>query len=174
MLSKALALNLPAVVMLNKVDRPDARPDAVIDEVFQLFFDLGASDHHIEFPIVSTIARQGRSVAGVGVPAEDDDLSALLDMVVAAIPLRRVIRMHRCRRSSPTSTPPTISAASPLDVWCAARCAPASAWRCVMRMRMSRRFAGDSPSFSGLLASPASMSPRGQRVISSWWLVSRR
>ena len=85
-LSKALALNLPAVVVLNKVDRPDARPDAVIDEVFQLFFDLGASDHHIEFPIVSTIARQGRSVAGVGVPAEDDDLSALLDMVVAAIP----------------------------------------------------------------------------------------
>src|SRR3972149_4471177 len=46
-LSKALALNLPAVVVLNKVDRNDARPSAVIDEVFQLFFDLGAADHHI-------------------------------------------------------------------------------------------------------------------------------
>ncbi|HAX82276.1 MAG TPA: translational GTPase TypA [Actinobacteria bacterium] len=85
-LSKALALNLPAVVVLNKVDRHDARPDAVIDEVFQLFFDLGASDHHIEFPIVSTIAREGRAMAGVGIPAEDADLSALLDAVVASIP----------------------------------------------------------------------------------------
>ena len=85
-LSKALALNLPAVVVLNKVDRPDARPDAVIDEVFQLFFDLGASDHHIEFPIVSTIAREGRAVMGVGVPAPDPDLAALLDTVVASIP----------------------------------------------------------------------------------------
>jgi GTP-binding protein len=85
-LSKALALDLPAVVVLNKVDRPDARPAEVIDEVFQLFFDLGASDHHIEFPIVSTIAREGRAVAGVGVPAADADLAALLDTVVSAIP----------------------------------------------------------------------------------------
>jgi len=85
-LSKALALDLPAVVVLNKVDRSDARPDAVIDEVLQLFFDLGASDHDIEFPIISTIARQGRAMAGVGVPAEDADLSALLDAVVATIP----------------------------------------------------------------------------------------
>jgi len=85
-LSKALALDLPAVVVLNKVDRSDARPDAVIDEVLQLFFDLGASDHDIEFPIISTIARQGRAMAGGGVPAEDADLSALLDAVVATIP----------------------------------------------------------------------------------------
>ena len=85
-LSKALALNLPAVVVLNKVDRPDARPAAVIDEVFQLFFDLGASDHHIDFPIVSTIAREGRAMLGVGVPAPDADLAALLDTVVSAIP----------------------------------------------------------------------------------------
>jgi GTP-binding protein len=85
-LSKALALNLPAVVVLNKVDRNDARPSAVIDEVFQLFFDLGAADHHIEFPIVSTIAREGRAMTGVGVPAADADLSALLDTVVASIP----------------------------------------------------------------------------------------
>ena len=85
-LSKALALNLPAVVVLNKVDRSDAREHQVIDEVFQLFFDLGAADHHIEFPIVSTVAREGRAVAGVGMPAPDADLSALLDMVVATIP----------------------------------------------------------------------------------------
>ena len=59
---------LPAVLVLNKVDRPDARPDEVIDEIYQLFFDLSTDDSHIEFPIVSTIARKGLSVKGVGDP----------------------------------------------------------------------------------------------------------
>jgi GTP-binding protein TypA/BipA len=85
-LSKALARDLPAVVVINKVDRADARPDEVIDEVYQLFFDLDAGERHIEFPIVSTIARQGRAVAGVGMPAEPADLSALLDAIVETIP----------------------------------------------------------------------------------------
>ena len=49
-------------------------------------FDLDAKDHHIDFPIVSTIARTGRSVAGIGVPAEESDLSALLDAIVDTIP----------------------------------------------------------------------------------------
>ncbi len=69
-LSKALALHLPAVVVINKVDRPDARPNEVADEVYQLFFDLDAQDHHIDFPIVSTIARSGRAMTGIGVPSE--------------------------------------------------------------------------------------------------------
>ena len=85
-LSKALARNLPAVVVINKVDRPDARSEEVMDEIYQLFFDLDADDHHIEFPVVSTIAREGRAVAGIGVPGPDDDLSPLLDMVVDTIP----------------------------------------------------------------------------------------
>ena len=85
-LSKALARHLPAVVVINKVDRADARPDEVADEVYQLFFDLDASDHHIEFPIVSTIARDGRAAAGVALPEEDADLAPLLDTVVATIP----------------------------------------------------------------------------------------
>lgn len=85
-LSKALERHLPAVVVINKVDRPDARPEEVADEVYQLFFDLDAADHHIEFPIVSTVARMGRAVAGIGTPAEDADLSALLDTIVATIP----------------------------------------------------------------------------------------
>jgi GTP-binding protein len=85
-LSKALARNLPAVVVLNKVDRPNARSDAVIDEVYQLFLDLDAADRHIEFPIVSTDARAGRAVAGVGVPGEDADLAPLLDAILEAIP----------------------------------------------------------------------------------------
>ena len=85
-LSKALALHLPAVVVINKVDRPDARMDDVVDDVYQLFFDLDASDDHIEFPVISTIAREGRAVAGIGVPGEDADLSPLLDAIVETIP----------------------------------------------------------------------------------------
>lgn len=85
-LSKALSRGLPAVVVINKVDRPDARPGAVADEIYQLFFDLDAEDHHIDFPIVSSIARLGRSVRGVGVPPDDSDLSAILDSVVDTIP----------------------------------------------------------------------------------------
>ncbi|NQV06142.1 translational GTPase TypA, partial [bacterium] len=85
-LSKSLALGLPAVVVINKVDRPDSRIDLVVDEVYQLFMDLDADDHHIEFPIVSTVAREGRAMLGTGVPDADADLSALLDTVVSTIP----------------------------------------------------------------------------------------
>jgi GTP-binding protein len=85
-LSKALDAHLPAVVVVNKVDRPDARVDEVIDEIYQLFFDLDAADHHIEFPIISSIARFGRAMLGAGMPAEGDDLSALLDAIVETIP----------------------------------------------------------------------------------------
>ncbi len=85
-LSKALALGLPAVVVVNKVDRADARTEDVVDEIYELFFDLEASDEHIEFPIVSTIAREGRAVAGIGVPGPDANLAPLLDTIVATIP----------------------------------------------------------------------------------------
>jgi GTP-binding protein len=85
-LSKALARHLPAVVVINKVDRDDARIDAVVDEVYELFFDLDASDEHIEFPIISSIARKGRAMDGIGVPGEETDLSPLLDAIVDTIP----------------------------------------------------------------------------------------
>ena len=85
-LSKALALHLPAVVVINKVDRRDARIEEVVDDVYQLFFDLEPSDAHIEFPIISTVARKGRSIAGSQVPGADADLSALLDAIVDTIP----------------------------------------------------------------------------------------
>ncbi|MDH5294012.1 MAG: GTP-binding protein, partial [Acidimicrobiia bacterium] len=85
-LSKALARHLPAVVVINKVDRADARPELVVDDVYELFFDLGASEDHIEFPIVSTIARHGRAVEGVGIPPEDAGLTALFEAIVATIP----------------------------------------------------------------------------------------
>jgi len=85
-LSKSLAAGLPTVVVLNKVDRHDARTEEVLHEVEELFLDLDPRDDLLEFPIVSAIAREGRSMVGVGVPGDGDDLSALLDTIVAHIP----------------------------------------------------------------------------------------
>ena len=85
-LSKAVAADLPAVVVLNKVDRADARPGEVLDEVYQLFFDLEVPDHHIDFPVVSAVAREGRSMLGLGVPAPGTDLAPLLDAVLHTVP----------------------------------------------------------------------------------------
>ncbi|MEZ5142789.1 MAG: translational GTPase TypA [Acidimicrobiales bacterium] len=85
-LAKALAADLPVVVVVNKVDRADARPAEVVDEIYELFFDLDAADHHVEFPIVSAVAREGRSVGGIGVPGPDDDLTALFEAIVATVP----------------------------------------------------------------------------------------
>ncbi len=85
-LSKALAEGLPAVVVINKVDRPDARIDEVADEIYQLFIDLDAEDRHIDFPIISSIARHGHAMVGTGIPGDDTDLSPILDAIVESIP----------------------------------------------------------------------------------------
>ena len=85
-LSKALAAGLPAVLVINKVDRADARPAEVVDEVYELFLDLGASDADIEFPIISAIARDARAVNGIAVPGDDDDLTPLLAAIVDTVP----------------------------------------------------------------------------------------
>ena len=85
-LSKALALDLPTVVVINKVDRQDARPEEVLDEIYQLFLDLDAGEDAIEFPVISAIARDGKAVAGIGMPGEDDDLTPLFQAIVEAIP----------------------------------------------------------------------------------------
>jgi GTP-binding protein len=85
-LQKALSRDLPAIVVINKVDRQDARPDEVLDEVYQLFIDLDAADHHIEFDVISAIARDGKAIRGIGMPGDGDDLSALLDTILERIP----------------------------------------------------------------------------------------
>src|SRR6266566_2388714 len=85
-LRKAMARNLPSVVVLNKVDRKDARAAEVLDEIYQLYIDLGADDHHIEFPVISAVAGEGRSMMGVGMPPESADLSPLLNTVLQTIP----------------------------------------------------------------------------------------
>lgn len=85
-LQKALNRNLPAIVIINKVDRGDARADEVLDEVYQLFIDLDAGDHHIDFAVISAVAREGRAMVGLGMPADDADLTPLLDTILERIP----------------------------------------------------------------------------------------
>ncbi|MCB1247421.1 MAG: translational GTPase TypA [Acidimicrobiia bacterium] len=85
-LSKALVRELPVVVVVNKVDKPDARTAEVVDEIYELFFDLDAGEHQIEFPIVSAVARQRIAIEGIGVPGPDDSLAPILDAVLAAVP----------------------------------------------------------------------------------------
>jgi GTP-binding protein len=83
-LQKAMARHLPVVVAVNKIDRSDARPAEVLDEIYELFIDLGADDHQIEFPVVYTNAKLGtatRDLAQAGT-----DLRPLLDLLVDVTP----------------------------------------------------------------------------------------
>src|ERR671910_74507 len=83
-LRKALEGRLPIVLVVNKVDRPDARIAEVVEEVYDLFLDLDADEEQIEFPIVYCNARAGRA----GLEADDlaDDLSPLMDLLLERIP----------------------------------------------------------------------------------------
>jgi len=83
-LRKALESRLPVILVVNKVDRPDARIAEVIDEVYELFLDLDADEEQIEFPIVYTNARAGWASLEVGV--EGEDLHPLLDLLLERIP----------------------------------------------------------------------------------------
>jgi GTP-binding protein len=83
-LRKALEARLPVILVVNKVDRPDARIAEVVNEVYELFLDLDADESQIEFPIVYCNARAGR--AGPEADALADDLQPLLDLIVERIP----------------------------------------------------------------------------------------
>jgi GTP-binding protein TypA/BipA len=83
-LRKTLEARLPVVLVVNKVDRPDARIAEVVDEVYELFLDLDAEEDQIEFPIVYTNARAGRASLEAGV--EGEDLVPLLDLMLEHIP----------------------------------------------------------------------------------------
>src|SRR5882757_10112267 len=83
-LRKALERGLPVILVVNKVDRPDARIGEVVDEVYELFLDLDADESQIDFPIVYTNARAGWASLEEG--AEGTDLSPLLDLVLERIP----------------------------------------------------------------------------------------
>jgi GTP-binding protein len=83
-LRKALERKLPIILVVNKVDRPDARIDEVVDEVYELFMDLDADSEQIDFPIVYTNAKAGWASMEQGV--EGSDLSPLLDLMLEKIP----------------------------------------------------------------------------------------
>jgi GTP-binding protein len=83
-LRKALERRLPVVLVVNKVDRPDARVEEVVNEVYELFLDLDATETQIEFPIIYAIARDGR--AGVDPNALADDLEPLFETILETIP----------------------------------------------------------------------------------------
>jgi GTP-binding protein len=83
-LRKALAARLPVILVVNKVDRPDARVEQVVNEVYELFLDLDADESQIEFPIVYCIARDGK--AGLAADALADDLAPLFETLLTAVP----------------------------------------------------------------------------------------
>jgi GTP-binding protein len=83
-LKKALALHLPIILVINKIDRPDARIEEVINETYDLFIDLGAEEHQIEFPILYTNSKIGVSHKKLG--DESADLQPLLQAIIDSIP----------------------------------------------------------------------------------------
>jgi GTP-binding protein len=83
-LSKALDQKLPAIVVINKIDRQDARAEEVVSEVFDLFIDLDATDDQVDFPVIYTIAREG--IAKRELAEEGRDLRPLFDEIIRTIP----------------------------------------------------------------------------------------
>ena len=87
-LRKALEAQLPVILVVNKVDRPDARVAEVVDEVYELFLDLDADEKQIDFPIVYCNAKAGRASLKYDPshPIEERDLAPLLDLLLERIP----------------------------------------------------------------------------------------
>ncbi|WP_427050488.1 translational GTPase TypA [Paenibacillus sp. TC-CSREp1] len=85
-LRKALEHNLTPIVIVNKIDRPAARPAEVIDEVLDLFIELGANDEQLEFPVVYASALNGTSSMEDDPAKQDDNMMAIYDTIVSHIP----------------------------------------------------------------------------------------
>lgn len=83
-LKKALELKLPPIVVINKIDRPDARIKEVLNEVYDLFIDLDATEEQIDFPVVYTIAREG--IARLSPEEDSKDLRHLFELILKTIP----------------------------------------------------------------------------------------
>jgi len=84
-LKKSLELALRPIVVINKVDRPDARPHEVLDEVFQLMLNLGASDHQLDFPHLYASAKLGYAMREL--EDRSSDINPLLDTILEQVPL---------------------------------------------------------------------------------------
>lgn len=83
-LRKALQLNLKPIVVINKIDRPEARPLDVLDEVLELFIELGADDDQLDFPVVYASSREGYAIKNLGDKSEN--LGPLLEVIVDNVP----------------------------------------------------------------------------------------
>jgi len=83
-LKKALELNLPSIVVINKIDRSDARIKEVIDEIYDLYIDLDATDEQLGFPIIYTNAKAGAATLEIG--RNSADLKSLFELLLEAIP----------------------------------------------------------------------------------------
>src|SRR5712691_3451272 len=83
-LRKALERRLTPIVVINKIDRPDARPKEVLNEIYDLFIDLDATEDQIEFPVLYTNAREGVATTELATPS--DDLRPLFDAIVEHVP----------------------------------------------------------------------------------------
>ena len=89
-LRKALELKLPAIALVNKIDRQDARPEEVVNEIYDLFIDLGANDEQIEFPILYSISRDG--VAKKDLADDSKTLKPLFEQILETIPAPHPLR----------------------------------------------------------------------------------
>ena len=89
-LRKALEARLPAIAVVNKIDRSDARPAEVVDEIYELFLDLDATDEQIEFPILYAVSREG--TAKRKLEDESRDLQPLFEQIVESIPPSKELR----------------------------------------------------------------------------------
>ena len=83
-LRKAMELNLIPIVVINKIDRPNARPAEVLNEIYDLFIELGANDEQIDFPVIYTSARSGLS--GFSPDSLEDNLTPLFSTILKYIP----------------------------------------------------------------------------------------
>jgi len=89
-LRKALEARLPAIAVVNKIDRSDARPAEVVDEIYELFLDLDATDDQIEFPILYAVSREG--TAKRKLEDESENLQPLFEQIVQSIPSPKELR----------------------------------------------------------------------------------
>src|SRR5713101_7768764 len=84
-LTKALEAHLPPIVVINKIDRSDARPQEVLNEIYDLFIDLDAKEEQIDFPVLYTNAKIG--TATTDIKGGGEDLRPLFDAIIKTIPL---------------------------------------------------------------------------------------